>query len=178
MMLISYGCSGWTTYDHIVSNYSLQSCQTKSQSTLSDWWPSERHPKELKLYKDARHLNTDHAWSKYHKMQNRVTSALRTSSLPRGPGFLLTITTMYLHQHHLKKLILSRVFLFLFYSQLSTQYPWFSIQAWQVLPVPTRKCINTSPLTKPTQPPGLMAFQAMCSVPLPEPLPCNYLHLQ
>ena len=33
--------------------------------------------RKLKLYKDARHLNTNCAWSKYHKLRNRVTSALR-----------------------------------------------------------------------------------------------------
>ena len=30
-----------------------------------------------KLYKDARCLNTDRTWSKYHKLRNRVTTALR-----------------------------------------------------------------------------------------------------
>ena len=33
--------------------------------------------RKLKLYKDARHLNTDRTWSKYHKLCNRVTTTLR-----------------------------------------------------------------------------------------------------
>ena len=33
--------------------------------------------RELKLYKDAKRLNTDRTWSKYHKLRNCVTTALR-----------------------------------------------------------------------------------------------------
>ena len=152
-MLIPYGHSGWTTLWPQCLKLTLQSHQTKSQSTyLTDDLVSAIRRK-LKLYKDARHLNTDCIWSRYHKLCNHVTTALRrakptiirlfllnwnhqrtfglsiTSSFLRSPGLLLILNTMMNQcQHHLRKLTFSMSFLFLFYSQLSTQYSWFSIQ--------------------------------------------------
>ena len=34
--------------------------------------------RKLKLFKDAKHYNSEHAWSKYNKVRNSVTSALRS----------------------------------------------------------------------------------------------------
>ena len=35
--------------------------------------------RKLKLFKDAKHYNSEHAWSKYNKVRNSVTSALRSN---------------------------------------------------------------------------------------------------
>ena len=56
--------------------------------------------KKLKVFKDAKRCNSEHAWSKYNKVHNRVTSALRSAKsaffqslstkIPAGVVFLQT----------------------------------------------------------------------------------------